>query len=252
MHSIRLFLFLFVFIGCLQSCVISKKTIYLQDLSNQDSLTLTAVAEEEYLFQPKDVLYIRVNDINDETPDISTGVASSNVTPMNLYYSGYVIDDSGNVDIPQLGTVHLQGLSLMQVKDTIKKQVHMQLPYATVFVKPIFKISVLGEVKAPGVQYISNGQLTIYEALGYAGDLTDYGNRKTVKLVRTIGNQKILVHMDLTDPNLLKSPYLYIKPNDVIYVEPFRAKFIRINSINVSLFLSSVTLLIVIVNLVTK
>jgi len=248
MPFVRFFVIILLGALCIQSCVLYKKTVYLQDASGKDSLNFEAVQEPQYYLQPKDVLYIRIYNINDETPDLITGPVSANMTSMNLYYTGYVINDSGNVDVPQLGAVHVAGLTVQQANTIIKREVHLQLPYATVVSKQIFKVTVLGEVKTPGVQYISNSQLTIYEALGYAGDLTDYGNRKRIRLVRTIGDEKTVVYLDVTDPNLMTSQYLFVKPNDVIYVEPFRAKFVRINSANVAIFISSVTLLIVLAN----
>jgi polysaccharide export outer membrane protein len=223
-----------------------------RNLKQKDTVVYVTPTEIPYIIHVKDVLNIKIVNINDDNPDIIPSVQSTNANIMNLYYTGYPVNDSGYVDIPQIGLVKVEGLTIYECINKIKEAVKLQLPYATVMVKPIFKISVLGEVKMPGVQYISNGQLTIFEAIGYAGDLTDYGNRKKVKLVRTIGNDKKVFYINLIDPNIMKTDFFYIQPNDVIYVEPFKVKYWRLNSSNIPLIFSTITLGIVILNTINK
>ncbi|MCF6358890.1 MAG: SLBB domain-containing protein, partial [Draconibacterium sp.] len=112
------------------------------------------------------------------------------------------------------------GLTVSEVKNTIQKEVDKYLTGAAVFVKQVSRtITVLGEVKSAGQQVMVKNRLTIFEALGTAGDLTDWGNRKNIKLIRELSDGKHIYEMDLTDPNLINSPYYYILPHDVLYVE---------------------------------
>jgi len=123
------------------------------------------------------------------------------------------------------------------------------LKNATVVTKLIsYKITVLGEVNNPGYHYVYNNQATLLEALGLAGDLTIFASRKNVKLIRTVPQGTEVVLLDLKDPNLLKSKYFYLMPNDVVYVEPLRARSKRSNLENLTLLFSAITTAILILN----
>jgi polysaccharide export outer membrane protein len=111
-----------------------------------------------------------------------------------------------------------------------------------------FKITVLGEVNSPGYRYIFNNQATILEGLGLAGDLSENGNRKRIKLVRQVPTGSEVVMVDLTDPKILTSKYYYLMPNDVIYVEPLRAQSKRSNLALMTLFFSAVTTTVLVLN----
>jgi polysaccharide export outer membrane protein len=132
----------------------------------------------------------------------------------------YLVDKTGNIEYPYLGQIKVEGLTLSEVNEKIQKQVDMYLESASVFVKLVNRnITVLGEVSAPGQKLMVKNQLTIFEALGTAGDITDYGNRQNVKIIREFPTGKIIAEVDLTDPDLIFSPYYYILPHDIVYVE---------------------------------
>jgi polysaccharide export outer membrane protein len=115
-----------------------------------------------------------------------------------------------------------------------------------------FKVTVLGEVNNPGYHYVYNNQLTILEALGLAGDLTNFASRKNVKLVRQVPRGSEVVLLDLRDPNLLKSKYFFLMPNDVVYVEPLKARSKRLNLELLTLVFSAATTAILILNYVNN
>ena len=117
-----------------------------------------------------------------------------------------------------------------EVQKLIQTEISKYLIDAIVLVKLVsFKVTVLGDVRRAGTYYIYNNQATIFEALGLAGDLTATANRKNVKLVRQIENSSYVILLDLTDPKILESPYYFMLPNDVIYVEIARAQTARTN-----------------------
>lgn len=118
------------------------------------------------------------------------------------------MDEQGFISYPQLGEIKVEGLTTAQVRNIIQKKVNEYLESASVFVKLVNRnITVLCEVRNPGQKLMLKNQLTIFEALGTAGDITDYGNRRNVKLIRELPEGKHIVELDLTDSNLLTSPY---------------------------------------------
>jgi polysaccharide export outer membrane protein len=183
------------------------------------------VFPDEYRIRPNDQLYIQV--ISDDPLNAAflnlTGTQTSSNTASSqegLELITYLVDNNGNINYPQLGTIHVGDLKTGEVRDIIQKEVDKYLETASVFVKLVNRnITVIGEVKSPGQQLMVKNQLTIFEALGTAGDLTDWGNRKNVKIIREFPEGKHIAEIDLTSPDVIKSPYYYILPHDIIYVE---------------------------------
>ncbi len=150
--------------------------------------------------------------------------------PGTLFLDGYSIDTSGKITVPILGELMVKGLTVEEAQQFIQTSANKYFNNAIVIVKLIsFKVTVLGEVKNPGYYYVYNNQATALEALGMAGDLTNFGNRKNVKLLRQKATGTEVILLDLTDADLLKSEYFYLKPGDVLYVEPLKARSKRSN-----------------------
>jgi len=133
------------------------------------------------------------------------------------------VNERGDIQFPVLGSVHADGLSVKELTDSITRMLYDK----KMLVDPIvairilnFRVTVLGEVGRPGVIPVPNEQITLLEALGLAGDLTIYGRRDNVLLIRENEDKKIIQHIDLNSPDILASPFYYLKSNDVIYVEP--------------------------------
>lgn len=183
-------------------------------------------APEEYKIKPNDQLFIQV--ISDDPMNaaflnlVNTQGNSGNLgnSANSLELITYLVDEHGNISYPQLGEITVEGLTTAEVRDIVQKRVNSYLESASVFVKLVNRnITVLGEVRSPGQKLMVKNQLTIFEALGTAGDITDYGNRQTVKLIRELPEGKHIALLNLTDPNLITSPYYYVLPHDIIYVE---------------------------------
>ena len=217
----------------LSSCGSSKNVAYFQ---NSDSVSL---AESQYLFDatimPKDVLCITVSTSDD------AAAAPFNLTIPTPYTLGsrnsysqamlqsYIVDNEGNIDFPLVGRIHLAGLT----KNAAEQLIHDKIkPFLTETENPIvtvrminYKISVLGEVARPGMFTVANEKISILEALAQAGDLTIYGVRDRVKLIREDATGKKEIHiLNLNDANIINSPYFYLQQNDVVYVEPNKVK----------------------------
>jgi polysaccharide export outer membrane protein len=152
-----------------------------------------------------------------------------------------------------MGEVTIKNLTIEDAQKLIQQNVNKYLTKATVIVKlTSFKITVLGEVKNPGIIYIYNSQVTLLETLGMAGDLTPFANRKNVKLIRQMPTGTQVVFLDLTSGNLLSSKYFYLMPNDVIYVEPFKARANRTNLEILGIIFAGLTTAVLILSYVNQ
>lgn len=255
---VKAFQFLLISI-LLSSCYYNKRLVYLQDKDfSEFQSTLMENRRLTYRIQPNDVLSIKVKSSTDaQVSDIfnitTTSQASQFANPGSLYVEGYSVDESGMITLPILGSLVVKDLTIEQTRDLIQASADKFLKNAIVIVKMIsFKITVLGEVNNPGYHYVYNNQLTILEALGLAGDLTNFASRKNVKLVRQVPRGSEVVLLDLRDPNLLKSKYFFLMPNDVVYVEPLKARSKRLNLELLTLVFSAATTAILILNYVNN
>lgn len=226
--------FILVFLVALAtSCSAPKNVAYLW---NSDDVDLS---QSEYLYDakimPKDVLTITVNTVNPEAaaPFNLTVPTSFNNQSRSTYsqpiLQTYLVDNEGTIDYPVLGRIKVGGLTKRECETMIHDKIK---PYLNANEKPVvtvrmssYSISVLGEVARPGSYQVSREKINILEALAQAGDLTIYGVRENVKLIREDSKgKKQIYHINLNDANLLTSPYYYLQQNDIVYVEPNKVK----------------------------
>lgn len=134
---------------------------------------------------------------------------------------GYLVDNEGFIYFPVLGKLYIKGMTLAQLRADLEKRLLTYLSDPLVSIKQLnFNVTILGEVKKPGQYTIPSDKITILQALGLAGDMTDFGNRTNVKLIREEEGVSKTYVIDFTDKNITNSPYYYIQQNDVLYVEP--------------------------------
>lgn len=180
---------------------------------------------DSYRIRPNDQLFIQV--ISNDPANVAfinlistEGLA---YTSNSIELVTYLVDEEGLISYPQLGKLHVAGFTVNEIRDSLQHRVDGYVGNTSVFVKHVNRtLTVLGEVNRPGQQPMAKNQLTIFEALGTAGDITDFGNRKKVKLFRENNNGTFVAEVDLTDPAIMFSPYYYILPHDVLYIEPVR------------------------------
>lgn len=185
----------------------------------------------DYKLQINDVLSVKVLSAERELSEIYNIISPTNgfgvAEPGSLYLSGYSVDADGNINLPNVGKLKVAGLTTTQAQQLIQRSLNEYLTGATVVVKLIsFKISVLGDVQKPGYYYVYNEQASLLEGLALAGDLNYTASRQNVKLIRQTPNGSEVILLDLRDPGLVQSPYYYLLPNDVLYVEP-RTSFVK-------------------------
>jgi polysaccharide export outer membrane protein len=194
-----------------------------------------------------------VSNLDNTTPNIFNldgNAAAGGINPAaNLYVSGYSVDEQGFITIPTIGRLMVANQSISQITSLIQQNVDKYLNNATIVVKLVsFKVSVLGDVRNPGYYYVYNDQVTLPEVLALAGDLTQNGSRKNIKLIRQKTNGMEVILLDLTDPNIFKSPYYYLLPNDAIYIQPLKAALSRSNLAPLGTFFGAVSAVILVLN----
>jgi polysaccharide export outer membrane protein len=230
-----------LFLGSV-ACVPYQKTIYLQQRgANGKPTYLPSVYPSKapsYRLQPGDVVGVYLSAASPDAkfnafftdPMAMTGSLAPTIDPVQR---GYPINDSGRVFLPLLGSVMLAGLTAEQARDKLRDLAaeYVDNPVAKVTLLN-FYVTLLGEFVRPGRYVVYNSQITILEALALGGDLTSTANRSQLRLSRTAEGKVSSYFIDLTDEKLLGSPFFYLLPGDVLYVEPLKAKNNQLNSTN--------------------
>lgn len=227
---VKLSVLAFTLLIALSSCETSKKVAYFQDAEHNSKFQAHAAAP--LLIQPGDKLFIQVkaqgNEIINNMFSMFGATGYSNVTSVNNTPYGYTVNPNGNIDFPVVGSIHVAGLTRSQVEDIVKKLILESGQSNNVAVSVSFmnlKINVMGEVQSPGEYNIERDQVTILDAIAAARDLTIYGRRDNVKVLRMEDGKQHTYTIDLTNTdNVMNSPVYYLKQNDVVYVEPNKAK----------------------------
>jgi len=210
------------------SCVNTRDATYFNDLNDTSLLSLTIISES--VIQKNDILNISVSSLNAEASSIYN--TPNNATGNTNNLAGYLVDGSGNIQFPVLGSIKAESLTKEQLKINITKT----LLDKKLLVDPIvsirfqnFRVTVLGEVARPTVVSVPSEKISLLEALGFAGDLTIYAKRNNVLVIREENGKKIIKRINLNSNELFTSPYYYLKSNDIVYAEPNKAKIASVS-----------------------
>lgn len=219
-------------IAILTSCNSYEKLTYLQDLEETRQDDIYEKNKPGYKIQAGDLLYVQIitenQEINELFNPMLSQTSSQNLRPESMFYTGYLVSDSGFIQMPLLEKIRVSGLNIDQVQDTIKQKAYRFLKNPQVIARLAnFKFTVLGEVAAPGVKQVTANQVNIMEALAYGGDITYNGNRKKILLLRQTAEGTQSYRINLAQGNIVDSDMYYIMPNDIIYVEPLRSTLFR-------------------------
>ena len=213
------------------SCTSSKKVAYLYDLKDSTAGNLlNGQSNFENPIQKNDQLWITVGGSN-PLDLVALNSANGTITGSSINVSessiGYLVEADGKIQMPYAGRVHVEGLTRLQLEDTLTLIFKDYTKNPVVNVRFLnYSFSILGEVKNAGRFTMSNERTTILEAISMAGDLTEFGMRNNILVVRDVNGKRNYARVDLLSKDLFTSPYYYLKTHDVIYVEPVKAKFI--------------------------
>jgi len=238
------------------SCTQQRQLVYLQGIDESVDSNFFAKLQPEYRIQKQDILYIKIYTLNQEVSDLINQTAANYQQNLfqnetSLFINGYSVNDSGYVEIPVLGRILVLNKTIDELTESIRERAEVYLKDATIIVKLIsFKFTVMGEVNRPGVYRNFNNQLTVFEAISMAGDVTDYGNRRKILVLRPSKEGTSTFRINLTEKKLLTSDGYFLLPNDIVYVEPIKSKIFRLNAPTYSFVLSTITTLILVLNFI--
>jgi len=237
------FICISILVLLMSSCISQRKVIYLQGPAED----LVTHKKNQYTIRPHDILQITISSLNPQVSEFFNLKQDGSAPGLG----GYMVNDSGYIYMPVLDSLLVKGLTIAQIQSKLQRSIREHVTDATVIVKLAnFTITVLGEVKAPGHLSFQGDEVTILQAIGMAGDITDLGNKKKVRLIRKEGDASRFVNLDLTDRAIMTSQYFYLQPNDVLYVEALKAKNYKQNVSQLSLVFGFVSLFFLVLNVV--
>lgn len=241
--TIKNLIFLTLIPLLLSSCVQHRQLINFNEANLPEDTPEQIVNAMNLTIQPEDLLRIDVHSIDPlAAAPFNPGTGPDGQRPQNNMqmmggqggqggnymlelFQGYLVDQNGYIDFPVLGQLKVQGLTIEEAKGQIYGLLQEYLKDPVVEMRFLnLKITILGEVNLPGVQRLSNKRVTLLEALGMAGDLSDYANRNNVLVIREEEGRRTYTRLDLQSAEIFTSPYFYMQQNDVIYVEPIQAR----------------------------
>jgi len=254
------FVILLLIAGSMVSCTATKKVIYLNDLSQADSIALrTAQSVFETPIQKNDQLWITVGGSNpldlvalNSASGVPGGGGGANIGAGNNSMLGYMVEADGKIKVPYIGKVKAEGLTRIQLETTLTDLFAAYTKNPVVNVRFLnYTFSVLGEVFRPGKFSMTTERISILDAISMAGDITNLGKGDNILIVREQNGQRVVGRVNLLSKDLFKSPFYYLKTNDVLYVEPVAAKFINRSGIPqyIGIVAIGLSLILTIINL---
>jgi len=254
------FIFLLLLIICVSSCVDTKKATYFNDIN--DSIIIPNAEDTNLaVIQKNDILSIVISSLNPvasadfnmngsaNATNISTGTNTAN----SQSATGYLVNTDGYIQFPVLGSIKVAGSTIKELRSHITSllvQKKLLLDPVVTIRHLNYEITVIGEVFKPGVISVPSEKISLLKAIGLAGDITVYGKKDNVLLIREISGKRNVKRIDLNSANFLSSPYYYLQPNDVIYVETNQNKLASVSTFKQSLpiILSSLSVLLIVLD----
>ena len=257
MNQSRFFLILMVFFTIsISSCISTKKVVYLNNLNDSTGRLANPKINFETPIQKNDLLSIVIGGSNPNdliTLNSGSGIIPGSGTGNMIQKSlGYLVEADGKIQLPFLGRIQAAGLTRLQLEDTITTLMEDYTKNPVVNIKFLnYSYSVLGEVNRPGKFDMDDERTTVLEAISEAGDITMLGKRDNILVIREVNGQREFGKLNLLSKDIFKSPYFYLRTNDVVYVEPVKAKFFNRSGAPqyIGLVAGAVALLLTILNL---
>jgi len=238
------------------SCVSQKKVLMLQNEQMLDSISSIEYVNKRsftYKVQPGDNLYIRVSSMDKNFSSFFNQVnSSSSMSSVNsqnsagnpaVYLNGFTVSDEGLIDFPYAGKIYVKDLTIEEVQQKIQTIISEYQKETIVYVKlGVFNLTILGEVTKPGQYQIYQTDINIFQALALAGNPTDFADKSNVKIIHQNPDGSQITRVNINDADILSNQDYYLKPNDIIYVEPLSIKRWGFTSVPYSLIISMISL----------
>ena len=232
------------------SCVPQKKMLYLKNAqmaAENQSINYVNERTVDYKLQPGDNLYIRfINTVDERSAASLSGGdygSRSISTDAAIYIQSYTLDEDGCIELPLVGKIELRNLTVDEAKERLQTELNKYINQTTIIVKlSNFNLTILGEVNRPGMYKVYQSQINLFEAVSMAGNMTNFAKNDEVRIIRQTDNGSEILTIDMGSADILSSPYYYLKPNDIIYVEPLKIKQWGFTTFPYSTVLSMVSL----------
>jgi polysaccharide export outer membrane protein len=227
------------------SCVSTRDLTYVQNVKDKTNNEFTNERQTKTI-QPNDMLYIQVLSVDDKTAGIFTNTTVS-MNNLDINTISFQVNNAGYLEFPFVGQVMLKDLTLKEAKTKIEAALSQYVSNISVNIKFVNNsITLIGEVGRQGRYTFPYDEISVFDALGLAGGMTDYGDRHKVTLVREDNNKIKYFTLDLTNKNIAASPYYYLKPNDILIVDPIKARYSGLRQYGLeTLILTSITTILV-------
>lgn len=227
--------FFFSVLVLLSACASHPEFIYLQNLDEQAKVELRTISTKNIVkIQPFDFLHIAVYSIDPlaAAPFNPQALAGGGVGGTQPEIIGYKVGEDGAIDFPIIGSIPMVGKTLQEAEAQLTQEIEKYLKNPVINIKFLnLKVTVIGEVNRPGTFDIPVENMTIMQAIGLAGDVSIYGDRANIMIVREQNGERYFGKISLLDKSLFNSPFYYLQQNDVIYVQPSEVKDTQINSL---------------------
>ena len=243
---------LMVVASSLTSCVSQKKMLYFQNETMLNDSTFTSIEYEnerhfDYKVQPGDILYIKIASLDEKFSTYFNSVMGSNnnTSENSLYLNGYNIDEEGYIELPIIGKMQVKDNTVAEIQEKVQLSMNEYLKETVVYVKlGLFNLTILGEVARPGQYQVYQSDINIFQAMALAGNATDFANKSKIKIIHQTPKGSQIVRININDADVLSSPHYYLKPNDIIYVEPLKSKQYGFTTVPYGTIFSALSLII--------
>lgn len=240
MKNLLLFSFsvfmLFALVSCGTNKRLTERSIYFKNLN--DSLLRQASRPYEPIFQKGDLLNISVFTANEASGKLLNQQSGNSTAGSASATAGYLVGIDGNITMPLIGTVKAEGVTKLELINTLTQKIRATVVNDAIVSITLqnYKVTVLGEVLRPSSYVIPNERVSVIDIIGMAGDLTPFGRRDNIKIIREDGDKREVGTLNLNDGNIFQSPYFYLRQNDIVYVEMNDRKMGNIDQTNTRTF----------------
>ena len=249
--NIKTFIWLSLIIIIVSSCVPQKKMMYMR--VKEDADTLTEFKNDRdviYKVQSGDNLYIKIVSMDETINELLNPMSSGGGSGSGNYLNSYTVSEEGYLEFPLVGNIYVKNQTLEEITDLLEEHLGEFIKEFVVIIKLInFNITILGEVRSPGLYHIYQTDINLFEAIAMAGDMTDFSIRDDVTIIRKTKDGSKVRQVDMSSRSFLSSKYFYLQPDDIVYIKPIKMKQFAFSTFPYGMFFGTISFIIAMIAL---